>query len=87
VALHNAFPLLELEYHRDRSGIERLRECLALIERFGSVVINATAGESHTLLFPKWPSVTEFLDGFPNSVGSEMFGDIIVRYESAGNAS
>ena len=78
--LSRPIPLLELEYHRDASGLKRLNECIKLIERFGTIKINATAGEDHQLLFPKWLSSAEFLSSFPDSVGPQMFGDIIVRY-------
>lgn len=73
-------PFVSLEYHCDERCAALARECIYLLRRHGSVEINATGGDGHSLLFGEWIRGQDFLARFPSCVAPHIYGDLIVRY-------
>jgi len=77
--LSHRVPFLTLEYHCDNRGVAIIRDCIRWLARFGSLEINGTGGEFHSLIFADWLNHERFLARFPECVAPHVFGDLIVR--------
>jgi len=77
--LSHRVPIMTVEYHCNDRCVALARESVSLLCQFGSIEINATGEEEHTLLFPTWLTPETFLERFPECVAPHSYGDMIVR--------
>jgi FkbM family methyltransferase len=77
--LSHVIELITIEYHTNERGMLLAFECISRINGMWSTEINATCAEGSTLMLPKWLAGSDFIDAFPAIVGSNYFGDLLIR--------
>jgi len=79
--LSHSIPMLTLEYHLTDAGIQKTRNCVDYLSRFGSLSINITARETTVFLWPEWVDRNQFNERFPIAGPLSNFGDLFVRID------
>lgn len=74
--LSHQVPCLTLEYHCDDRCIALTREAIRLLQKW-PIKINAIGSKTYFYLMD-WKTPGEFLAQFPECVGSEFYGDLII---------
>ncbi len=70
-------PCLTIEYHCDDRCIALTRQAIGLLKDW-PIRINAIGSEKYSYLMD-WKTPQQFLSQFPACVGSEFYGDLIVK--------
>jgi Methyltransferase FkbM domain len=77
--LSKTIPNLSLEYHTWSREIKTINECMDILARSGKYEVNLTGQESATFLLPRWLTIQEFKDSFPDCAEGNLWGDVFVH--------
>lgn len=77
--LSHLIPVMSLEYHDGRRGIQTINECLAMLSTRASYVVNLTGQEGALFLSSRWLTIDEFKDTFPECAKGNSWGDVFIR--------
>jgi hypothetical protein len=77
--LSHAITNLSLEYHRGPQGIKNLNECLDILVKGTEYKLNLTGLEGTTFLSPRWLTVREFKDSFPECAKGNVYGEVFLH--------
>jgi FkbM family methyltransferase len=85
--LSRAIPLIAFQFHLSGEGAQKAVDCLRLLQRLGSAVVNVTPAETPILHFTEWRPLEEFAEWFPGDLRQALpgdpYGDIWVKTKTA----